>query len=64
LQRLLRYECVNKHAIGAPLHAPQFRPYPPHAADHARDGSRLTDRVWSIEEIVGLLEMAEKEPAA
>ena len=24
----------------------------------------LTDRVWSIEEIVGLLEMAENEPAA
>ena len=24
----------------------------------------LTDRVWSIEDIIGLLEMAEKEPAA
>lgn len=24
----------------------------------------LTDRVWSIEDIVGLLEMAEREPAA
>ena len=24
----------------------------------------LTDRVWSIEDVVGLLEMAEKEPAA
>ena len=24
----------------------------------------LTNRVWSIEDIIGLLEMAEKEPAA
>ena len=24
----------------------------------------LTDHVWSVEEIVGLLELAEKEPAA
>jgi hypothetical protein len=25
---------------------------------------RIADRVWSIEDIIGLLEMAEKEPAA
>ena len=24
----------------------------------------LTDHVWSIEDVIGLLEMAEKEPAA
>jgi hypothetical protein len=24
----------------------------------------LTNRVWNIEDIIGLLEMAEKEPAA
>jgi hypothetical protein len=27
-------------------------------------GADLTDHLWSIEEIDGLLEMAEKEPAA
>jgi hypothetical protein len=39
----------------ATLRVLKFLPRASDAPRHARDGARLTDHVWSLEELVGLL---------
>lgn len=51
-------------ADGAPLHALQRRAHPPDAPGHPAMEAGVSDHVWEIEEIVGLLDWAAAQAPA
>ena len=55
---------VENHERGgrAALHALQLRSHPQDAARHASHGGRVTDRLWSMEDIAALVEAAAPKP--
>jgi hypothetical protein len=64
------YQCILKKASQPhcsnflALHILQFLPHSPNPESHPAMEAGVTDHVWSLEEVVGLLETEEKRAAA